>query len=82
MDHQSPRSLPGPRVIAVEDADVDQVLDNDMKCRKKIAYDFVCDVVRAKGFPCVNFPEYVSHFAEPDSVRMDVGVKGYDLLVG
>ena len=33
MDHQSPLSLPGPRVIAVEDADVDQVLDNDMKCR-------------------------------------------------
>ena len=27
------RSLPGPRVIAVEDADVGQVLDNDMKCR-------------------------------------------------
>ena len=44
-------------------------------------YDFVCDVVRATGFPCVNFPEYVSHFAEPDSVRMDVGLKGYDLLV-
>ena len=33
MDHPSPHSLPGPRVIAVEDADVDQVLDNDMKCR-------------------------------------------------
>ena len=25
---------------------------------------------------------YVSHLAKPDSVRMDVGVKGYDLLVG
>ena len=33
MDHLSPRSLSGPRVIAVEDADVGQVLDNDMTCR-------------------------------------------------
>ena len=33
------------------------------------------------GPQAVNFPEYVSHFAEPDSVRMGVGVKGYDLLV-
>ena len=50
-----------------------------MKCRNEIAYGFV-DVVRAIGFPCVNIPEYVSHFAEPDSVWMDIWVKGYDLL--
>ena len=31
-----------------------------------IAYDFV-DVVRATGFPWVNFLECVSLFAEPDS---------------
>ena len=66
-------------MIAVEDAEVEQVLQNDVKRRNEIAYDFV-DVVRATCFPCVNFPEYVSHFAKPDSVRMDVGVKGYDLL--
>ena len=51
-----------------------------MKRRNEIAYDFVGDVVRATGFPCVNLPEYVSHFAEPDSVWMDIWVKGYDLL--
>ena len=45
-----PCSLPGPTVIAVEDADVEQVLENDMKRRNEIAYDFV-DVVRATGFP-------------------------------
>ena len=32
------------------------------------------------GFPCVNLPECVIHFAEPDSVGMDIWVKGYDLL--
>ena len=31
MGHQGPCSLPGPRVIAVEDADVVQVLKNDVK---------------------------------------------------
>ena len=70
MGHHGPCSLPGPKVIAVEDADVQQVLEND----------FVGDVVRAIGFPFVNLPEYVSHFAEPDSVWMDIWVKGYDLL--
>ena len=73
-------SIPGPRVITVEDADVEQVLENDVERRNEIAYDFVGDVVQATGFPCVNLPEYVSHFAEPDSVWMDIWVKGYDLL--
>ena len=45
MGHQGPCSLPGPRVIAVKDADVEQ------------AYDFVGDVVQATGFACVNLPE-------------------------
>ena len=63
MGHQGPCSLPGPRVIAVEDAGVEQVPENDAKRRNEIAYDFVGDVVWATGFP-----EYVSHFAEPDSV--------------
>ena len=49
MGHQGPCSLPGPRVIAVEYADVEQVLENDLKCRNEIAYDFVDDVVRATG---------------------------------
>ena len=80
LGHQGPYSLPGPRMIAVEDADVEQVLETDVKRRDEITYDFVGDVVRATDFPCVNFPEYVSHFAEPDSVRMDIWVKGYDLL--
>ena len=78
MGHQGPSSLPGPRVIAIEDADVEQVLENDVK--RMIAYDFVGDLVRATGFPCVHLPEYVSHFAEPDFVWMDIWVKGYDLL--
>ena len=60
MDHQGPCSLPGPRVIAVEDADVEQVLENDVKRRNEIAYDFVGDVVRATDFLCVNLPEYAS----------------------
>ena len=64
MGHQGPCSLPGPKVIAVEDADVEQALENDVKRRNEIAYDFVGDVVRATGFPCVNLPEYISHFAE------------------
>ena len=34
-------------MIAVEDADVEQVLENDVKRRNEIAYDFVDDVVRA-----------------------------------
>ena len=80
MGHQGPCSLPGPWVIAVEDADVEQVLENDVKRRNEIANDFVGDVVRATCFPCVNLPEYVNHFAEPDSVWMDICVKGYDLL--
>ena len=80
MGYQGPCSLPGPRLIAVEDADVEQFLENDVKRRNEISYDFVGDVVRATGFPCVNLPEYVSHFAEPDSVWMDIWVKGYDLL--
>ena len=65
-------------MIAVECADVEPVLENDVKRRNEITYDFVGDVVRATGFPCVNLPEYVSHFAEPDYVWMDVWV--YDLL--
>ena len=56
MGHQGPCSLPGPRVIAVEDADVEQILENDVKRRNEIAYDFVGDVVRATGFPCFNLP--------------------------
>ena len=54
MVHQGPCSVPGPRK-AVEDADVEQVLENDVKRRNEIAYDFV-DVVRATDFPCVNLP--------------------------
>ena len=46
MGHQGPCSLPVPRVIAVEDADVEQVLENDEKRGNEIAYDFVGDVVR------------------------------------
>ena len=49
MGHQSPCSLPGPRVIAVEDADVEQVLEKDVKRRNEMAYDFVGDVVRTTG---------------------------------
>ena len=64
----------------MEDADVEQVLENDVKRRNEIAYDFVGDVVPATGFPCVNLSEYVSHFAEPNSVWMDIWAKGYDLL--
>ena len=33
MGHQGTCSLPGPKVIAVEDADVEQVLENDVKRR-------------------------------------------------
>ena len=80
MGHQGPCSLPGPRVIAVEDADVEQVLENDVKHRNEIAYGFVGDVVWATGFPCVNLLEYVSHFTKPDSVWMDIWVKGHHLL--
>ena len=79
MGHQDPCSVPGPRVIAVEDADVEQVLQNNVKRRNEIAFDFV-DVVRAIGFPCVNLPEYVNHLAEPDSAWMDIWVKGCELL--
>ena len=53
----------------MEDADVEQVLQNDVKRRNEISYEFV-DVVRATGFPCVNLPEYVNHLAEPDPVWM------------
>ena len=49
--------------------------------RNEVAYGFVGDVVRATDFPCVNFPEYVSHFAEPDSVWMDIWVNRYDLFI-
>ena len=80
MGHQVPCSLPGPGVIAVEDADDEQILEIGVKRRNEIAYDFVGDVVGPTGFPFVNLPEYVSHFAEPDSVWMDIWVKGYDLL--
>ena len=44
-----------------------------MKRKNEIAYDFVGDVVRATGFPCVNLPE-------PDSVCLGIWVIGYDLL--
>ena len=77
MGHQGPCSVPGRRVIAVEDADVEQVLQNER--RNEIVYDFV-DVVQATGFPCVNLPEYVNHLAKPDSVCLDILVKEYDLL--
>ena len=42
-------------MIAVEDADVEQVLENDVKCRNEIAYDFVGDVVWDTGFPVLTF---------------------------
>ena len=47
-----------------------------MQCGYEITYHFVGAVgdVWATGFPCVNLPEYVSHFAEPDSVWMDIWV--------
>ena len=35
MGHQGPNSVPGPRVIAVEEADVKQVLENDVKRRNE-----------------------------------------------
>ena len=66
MGHHGPCSVPGPRVIAVEVADVEQVLENDVKRRNETVYDFV-DVVRATS---------CSHFADPDSVWMDIWVKG------
>ena len=53
-----------------------------MKRRNKIAYDFVGDVLRATGFPCVNLPEYVSHFAEPDSVWVDTWKFSLALAMG
>ena len=78
VGHQSPGSLPGPRVIAVEYyADV---MENDMQYGNGIAYYFVGDVVRATGFPCFNLPKCICHFAKPDSVRIEIWVKGYDLL--
>ena len=40
MGHQGPCSVPVPRMIAVGDADVEQVMDNDVKRRNEIAYDF------------------------------------------
>ena len=61
----------------MEEEDVEQVLKNGVKRRNEIAYEFVGDVVRVTGFPCVNLPEYVSHFADPDSVWMDIWVKGF-----
>ena len=54
MGQQGPCSLPGTRVIAVEDADVEEVLENDVKRRNDIAYEFVGDVVRATDFPSGN----------------------------
>ena len=57
MGHQGTCSLPGLRVIAVEDTDVEQVLEDDEKRRNEVVYDFVCDVVWATSFPCVNLPE-------------------------
>ena len=45
----------------MEDADVEQVLENDVKHRNEVAYDFGGDVVRATGFPCVNLPAHASH---------------------
>ena len=59
----------------MEDKDVEQVLENDVKGRNEEAYDFVGDVVWATCFLCVNLPEYVSHFTEPDSDRIS-GSKG------
>ena len=35
MGHHSSCSLPGPRVITVEDAHVEQVLENDVKRRNE-----------------------------------------------
>ena len=76
MGHQGPCSrLPGSRVIAVEDANFEQVLENGMKRRNEIAHGFVGDVVRVTGFPSVNLHEYVTYFAEHDSVWMDIWVK-------
>ena len=45
MDHQDPCSFPGPTVIAVEDAGIEQVLENDVKRRDEIVYDFVGDIL-------------------------------------
>ena len=64
----------------MEGADIEQFLENDVRRRNEIAYNFVGDVVRATSFRCANLPEYVTHFAEPDSVWIDIWVKGYDLL--
>ena len=44
----------------MEDTNVEQVLENDMQCGNEIAYDFVCDVVRATCFPSVNLPKFVT----------------------
>ena len=45
----------GHRAHAMEDADIEQVLENDVKHRNEIAYDFV-DVVRATAFLVLTFP--------------------------
>ena len=42
-------------MIAVEDADVEQVLENDVKRRNEIAYDFFGDVVRPQAFLVLTF---------------------------
>ena len=44
--------------------------------------DFVVDVVRATGFPSVNLPEYVSHFAEYGYLGQRVCPSGSLALLG
>ena len=65
MGHQGTCSLPSLRVIALEDADVEQVLENDVKHRKEIAYDFVGDVVWTTGVPCVKL--FTSYFCKKNN---------------
>ena len=43
-------------MINVEEADVEQALENDVKRRNEIAYDFVADVVRPLAFLVLTFP--------------------------
>ena len=60
MCHQGPFSLPGPRVNTVEDADVEQVLEDDVKRGNEIAYDFVGDVVAVAQWRRTYFDNCVS----------------------
>ena len=51
MGHQGPCSLPGPRVIAVEDTDVEQVLENDVKRRNDTYFIYITSLISLTLIP-------------------------------